>query len=146
MLYDAFEFSYETFSLSQVDWERCPVISWEGFGWNDSIPSCSPENGDKENPEVHPITGWEYSHGCNELVSLVPGYLPEPGWTVVGIYEGEWVCIPPWYVYPPKKDPPRLVGKALTALAVGALALWGGINLLPQSTGVNQPQTTYQAK
>lgn len=145
MRYEAFEFFHECFSLSSVDWESCPVTSWEGFGWEDSPCFCSPENGDKENPKIRPIMGWEYSHGVNELVSLVPGYLPEPGWTVVGTYEGKWVCIPPWYVYPVKKDPPQLAGKALAALAVGALAIWGGMQMLPQ-TGVNQPQTTYQTK
>lgn len=145
MLYDAFEFTHEQFILSSVDWERCPVTSWGGFGWSDSIPSCTPENGDKETPEIRPVTGWEYSHGCAELISLVPGYLPEPGWTVIGTVDGKWVCIPPWYIFPPKKEPPIQLGKALAALAVGALCVWGGINLLPQA-GVQQPQTTYQAK
>lgn len=145
MLYDAFEFSHEHFSLSQVDWECCPVTSWEGWGWEDSSCFCIPENGDKENPKIRPVMGWEYSHGVNELISLVPGYLPEPGWTVIGTYQGKWVCIPPWYVYPMKKDPPNKWVPALAALAVGALCVWGGIQLLPQ-TGVNQPQTTYQAK
>jgi hypothetical protein len=135
----------QMFTITQIDWVNCPVDSHEGFGWSDSKAEVVPSNGNKENPTIYPITGYHPSYGINNLYSLVPDLIPEPGWKVVGKGPNTWVVVPPWYVFKQPASPPNRWPKALAALAVGALVLWGGIQLLPQA-GVNQPQSTYQAK
>lgn len=145
MAIEMFEYSYQHFNLYEMTWTCCPVITHGGWGWSDSQPNCDPENGDRSNPIIYPVMGWEYSHGMKEVVSYLPNLTPEPGWTVIGINEhNQWVAVPLWYLFPPPKKELSLV-KALAALAVGALVLWGGIQLLPQA-GVNPPQTIYKSK
>jgi hypothetical protein len=135
-----------TLPAGSVTWVCIPVESHEGFGWSDSTAEVVPENGTKENPSIQPIMGYHLSYGVGNLYSLVEGLVPEPGWKVIGkAPNNTWVCVPPWYVFKQPAPPPNRWPQALAALAVGALCVWGGIQLLPQA-GVNQPQTTYQAK
>ncbi len=138
---------FETpFIIEDVEGPRCPVDSHEGFGWSDSQGFVIPENGDKTNPIIYPTMGYHPSYGVGNLYSMVEGFVPEPGWKVIGkAPNNTWVCVPPWYVFKQPAPPPNRWPQALAALAVGALCVWGGIQLLPQA-GVNQPQTTYQAK
>jgi hypothetical protein len=135
-----------TLPAGSVTWVCVPIESHGGFGWSDSKAEVVPENGDKENPTIYPITGYHPSYGVGNLYSLVEGLVPEPGWKVVGkAPNNTWVCVPPWYVFKQPAPPPNRWPQALAALAVGALCVWGGIQLLPQSNGVI-PQSTYQAK
>lgn len=136
------------FIIEDIEGPRCPVDSHEGFGWSDSKGFVIPDNGDKTNPTIYPIQGYHPSYGVGNLHSLVEGLVPEPGWKVVGKCgpnNGTWVCVPPWYVFKqPSAPPPNLWAPALAALAVGALVMWGGMQVLPQQ-GSNVP-TTYQTK
>lgn len=135
------------FTLTQIEWVSCPVDSHEGFGWSDSKAEVMPSSGDKTNPTIQPIMGYHPSYGVGNLHSLVEGLVPEPGWKVIGKCgpnNGTWVCVPPWYVFKKETPPPNRWKPALAALAVGALVVWGGIQLLPQQ-GSNIP-TTYQSK
>lgn len=136
-----------SFILTQVTWANCPVIPWEGFGWDDSIPSCHPDNGDRDNPINYPATGYDYIHGCGELISLVDNLTPEIGWKVIGMTDDyKWVCIPSWYVFPKKEVPKPQVGKMVALLMVGVLSVWGANNMLFSNGEVTKPQSTYQSK
>lgn len=138
-----------SFTISHIEWERCMVTCWEGWGWDDSTSSCTPENGDKDNPVTRGVMAYDYIKGWGQLVSLVPGVVPEPGWKVIGYLNGDeryWVCIPPWYVFPPKtkaEGPPLM--KMVAAVLIGFISVWGAINLVSPNTG-NQPQSTFQSK
>lgn len=134
------------FILTQIEWVRCPVESYEGFGWSDSHSQAEvvPHNGDKTNPLVYPVTGYHLAYGMGHLQSLVEGHVPEPGWKVVGKGPNNtWMVVPPWYVFKQPAPPPNRWALALAALAVGALVMWGGIQLLPQG---NVIPTTYETK
>jgi hypothetical protein len=143
------QFQMFTLPAGSVTWVCIPVESHEGFGWSDSTAEVVPENGTKENPSIQPIVGYHPSYGVGNLHSLVEGLVPEPGWKVVGkcgANNGTWVVVPPWYVFAKKETPPPNRWKpALAALAVGALVMWGGIQLLPQQR-IAESQTTYQSK
>lgn len=136
----------DMFPLTQIEWVRCPVDSHEGFGWSDSEGFVIPENGDKTNPLVWPTQGYHPSYGVGNLYSLVEGLVPEPGWTVVGKAENNtWVVVPPWYVFKQPAPPsPNRWPQALAALAVGALCVWGGMQVLPQQG--NSIPITYETK
>lgn len=135
------------FILTQIEWVRCPVESHGGFGWSDSTAEVIPENGDKNNPLIKPIMGYHPSYGVGNLHSYVEGLVPEPGWKVIGKCgpnNQTWVVIPPWYVFAKKETPPpNRWMPALAALAVGALVLWGGMQVFPQGNAI---PTTYKTK
>lgn len=132
------------FIIEDIEGPRCPVDSHEGFGWSDSKGFVIPDNGDKTNPTIYPIQGYHPSYGVGNLHSLVEGLVPEPGWKVVGKGPNNtWMVVPPWYVFKQPAPPPNRWAPALAALAVGALVMWGGIQLLPQG---NVIPTTYETK
>lgn len=135
------------FIIEDIEWVRCSVYSYGGFGWSDSKAEVVPENWDKGTPSIKPMTGYHPSYGVGNLFSLVEGLVPESGWKVIGKCgpnNGTWVVVPPWYVFKKETPPSNKWVPALAALAVGALVLWGGIQLLPQ--GSNVLPTTYQTK
>jgi hypothetical protein len=139
---------FETpFIIEDVEGPRCPVDSHEGFGWSDSQGFVIPENGDKTNPIIYPTMGYHPSYGVGNLYSIIKGFVPEPGWKVIGKCgpnNGTWVCVPPWYVFKKEIPPsPNRWPQAIAALAVGALVLWGGMQVLPQGNAI---PTTYETK